>query len=65
MAPTTERKLQNKMNLKTFTESMLPAIETELQRFVSKLDEPRTCLFHERAADRKQPENVSAHYWFF
>ena len=25
---------------------MLPAIETELQRFVSKLDEPRTCLFH-------------------
>jgi geranylgeranyl diphosphate synthase, type I len=47
MAPAIERKLQNKMNLKTFTESMLPAIETELQRFVAKLDEPRTHHFHE------------------
>ena len=35
------------MNLKTFTESMLPAIEAELQRFVAKLDEPHTRLFHE------------------
>jgi geranylgeranyl diphosphate synthase, type I len=35
------------MNLKTFTQSMLPAIEAELQRFVEKLDEPHTLLFHE------------------
>ncbi len=35
------------MKLKTFTEIMLPAIEEELQRFVAKLDEPRTHLFHE------------------
>ena len=35
------------MSLKTFTESMLPAIETELQRIVDRLDEPRTRPFHE------------------
>jgi len=35
------------MGLKSFTESMLPAIEAELQRFVAQLDEPRTHLFHE------------------
>ena len=35
------------MNLKIFTGNMLPAIETELQRFVGRLDEPRTRLFHE------------------
>jgi geranylgeranyl diphosphate synthase type I len=47
MAMFTERKLQKQMNLKTFTESMLPAIEAELQQFVAKLDEPHTRLFHE------------------
>ena len=35
------------MSLKNFTESMLPAIETELQRIVARLDEPRTRPFHE------------------
>jgi len=35
------------MNLKTYTASMLPAIEAELQRFVEKLDEPRSRFFYE------------------
>ncbi len=35
------------MSLKTFTEQMLPAIETELQRLVARLDEPRTQPFYE------------------
>jgi geranylgeranyl diphosphate synthase type I len=34
------------MNLKDFTETMLPAIEDELQRIVARLDEPRTQAFH-------------------
>jgi len=35
------------MSLKPFTETMLPAVETELQRIVGQLDEPRTATFHE------------------
>ncbi len=35
------------MNLKNYTASMLPEIETELQRQVSRLDQPRTKVFQE------------------
>jgi geranylgeranyl diphosphate synthase type I len=35
------------MSLKIFTESILPAIESELQRQVARLDEPRTRPFYE------------------
>ena len=35
------------MSLKAFTSSMLPAIESELQRIVDRLEEPRTRPFHE------------------
>ena len=35
------------MNLKNYMEIMLPAIESELQRQVARLDEPRTEPFHE------------------
>jgi geranylgeranyl diphosphate synthase type I len=35
------------MSLKTYSESMFPAIEKELQRMAARLDEPRTRLFHE------------------
>jgi geranylgeranyl diphosphate synthase type I len=35
------------MTLKTYTEHMLPAIETELQQIVARLDEPRTRHFHQ------------------
>jgi geranylgeranyl diphosphate synthase type I len=35
------------MSLKDFATSMLPAIESELQRIVARLDEPRTRPFHE------------------
>jgi geranylgeranyl diphosphate synthase type I len=35
------------MSLKKFSESMLPAIESELQNQVSRLDEPHTSPFHQ------------------
>jgi len=35
------------MSLKTFTETMRPAIETELQRQIARLDEPRTRPFYD------------------
>ena len=35
------------MTLNALMDSMLPAIETELQRIVARLDEPRTHPFHE------------------
>jgi geranylgeranyl diphosphate synthase, type I len=35
------------MTLKSLIDSMLPAIETELQRVVARLEEPRTLPFHE------------------
>jgi geranylgeranyl diphosphate synthase, type I len=35
------------MSLKKYSEIMLPAIETELQRQVARLDEPRNRLFYE------------------
>ncbi|MCJ7435167.1 MAG: hypothetical protein MUO77_16920 [Anaerolineales bacterium] len=35
------------MNLNHYTTSMLPEIETELQRQVSRLDQPRTKAFQE------------------
>ena len=35
------------MSLKTYSEIMLPAIESELQHQVARLDEPRTRMFHE------------------
>lgn len=35
------------MSLKQLTAEMLPAIETELQRQVARLDQPRTLPFHE------------------
>jgi geranylgeranyl diphosphate synthase type I len=35
------------MSLKKYMDTMLPAIETELQRQVSRLDEPHTKSFHE------------------
>jgi geranylgeranyl diphosphate synthase type I len=35
------------MGLKSYTDSMLPAIEAELQRFVAHLNEPRTHHFYE------------------
>ena len=34
------------MSLKNFNDRMLPAIEAELKRIVSRLDEPRTQVFH-------------------
>jgi geranylgeranyl diphosphate synthase, type I len=38
------------MTLQNFIDLMLPAIETELKRIVSRLDEPRTRIFHEMVA---------------
>ena len=35
------------MSLSNFNDRMLPAIEIELKRFVARLDEPRTRIFHE------------------
>ena len=35
------------MNLKSLTLTYIPAIETELQKQVSRLDQPHTRLFHE------------------
>ena len=35
------------MSLKKYTESMLPAIESELQRQIARLDEPRTRPFYD------------------
>ena len=35
------------MSLNKYSEIMLPAIETELQRQVARLDEPRNRLFYE------------------
>jgi len=35
------------MDLKKYTDIMLPAIESELQRQVARLDEPRTRIFYE------------------
>jgi len=38
------------MNLKDYTDTMLPAIENELQHFIDHLSEPRTHLFHDMLA---------------
>jgi geranylgeranyl diphosphate synthase, type I len=37
----------NSMSLKSFTDNMLPAIESELQQIVARLDAPATLPFHE------------------
>ena len=35
------------MSLKTLSSQMLPAIESELQKQVARLDQPRTAIYHE------------------
>ncbi|MDX9991190.1 MAG: polyprenyl synthetase family protein [Anaerolineales bacterium] len=35
------------MSLKTFSSQMLPAIESELQKQIARVDQPRTALYHE------------------